>query len=173
LTTALGEQSCGCLLIEKAQKEVDPNAKLALEMAGKEAQKSWGCHIGGFEPLTELSPAQKESLNAVSNLIKSDCNDCKTCPRADLYFYNSKGEKNIIAEDIQRVVKLRTWRDKGQLHLVTGDTPSNTMVEAIDCLDEAYNIKEAYDLRQQREKWENERKKSEESNPTIKSKVRF
>lgn len=141
--------------------------------AGIEAQKAWGCPVGCHEPLKQLSPAQQESLEAVGNLTGADCSECTTCPRADLHHINNKGEVNQFARDIESTINARLWRDKGQLQLLVGPDPQNTLVEAIECLDHADIQRHNYDVRKANEKAEADRKRQEESSaPTVRSRIR-
>lgn len=156
------------MLIEKASKEPDRYAAQAYEQAGKEAQKKWGCHIGGHKHLPVLSEGQKDALEAVGKLTGADCSECKTCPRSDLYFTDINGNRNELAYDIEKACKARTWRDKGQLQLINGSDPKNTLVEALDVLDEAFSRRELYDAKKREEKWEAEKKRMEEaSRPNV------
>ena len=172
LTTALGEQSCGCALIQKAVEEPDEHAQEAMMAAGREAQQLWGCPVDGFKPLLSLSPKQQEALNAVERLTKADCSGCITCPNADLYPIHN-GKPNQVALDIKRSIENRNWRDKGQLQLREGSEPKNTVVKAIDCLDQAFNIREAYDDKKRQEKYDREQKaRDEERNPNVRERIR-
>lgn len=126
---------CGCDLIERAKTTRDRRVKDQLLKDGEHFQAVWKCPRRAVIPKGEspdLPPAAVQTLEAVQDLTGAE--GLQTCP---MYFAR--------LEWVGDVVRLRRWFQKGQLHL-REPHPPGPLVDAIDCLEDAVAMREAWEV---------------------------
>lgn len=104
-------------MLDEARTLKDPRGRAVLESDGEKARAAWRCPHAKTKAAT-LSKAHVDVLERVSLLIGAPLPQACPCSHA----------RTPVAH---RIVKLRQWRDKGQLELVC-PRPSQVVVDALD-----------------------------------------
>lgn len=157
LENALGDASCGCDLLLKAQAEPDESIKEARTLAAQELQKQWQCPCAGFQPPSSpdgLDSVCQEALGCVQRL--TGATGFKTCPIACLRPNAASGEA------INRISRAKVYRDKGQLQLVEGELVPQVVIDALDAVDRSIEARTRLEMEQNRKK-----AKERQANPDV------
>lgn len=156
---ALANEGCGCEKMNSLHL-CDEEAYEIQKQIAKEQQESWGCPCAGYTPKKELNEEQIKAYKAIEkatgvSLFDADGNieDFNSCPYS---YYNGS---TVFGIDILRAVKAHQWRNKSQLELIEPLPLPNTLVEAIDEIDQSYETAKIKLTKIQREIDEKEQEK--------------
>lgn len=128
------------------------------EIVAKEEQKKWNCPCAGYSP-KELTEEQIKAYKAIQKATgvelfgkDGELEDFNSCPYS---FYNAS---SVIGVDILRASRAREWREKGQMNLVE-EAPVNTLIEAVEEINNSYETAKYKIMKDQREKENSEHEK--------------
>lgn len=157
----MAENSCGCEMVKRSALRADPIQAEIEKETGEVLIKEWNCPFVCNKPPSKenLTDSQKESFVAASNLtgislVEPDENNpdqedflFETCPN---YYYNGNTQ---FGNDAVRASRARKWKEDKQLNLVE-DTPlPNSLVEAIEFIDNGFRKAEEklYQIRKEKQ----------------------
>jgi hypothetical protein len=144
LETAMSDTPCGCELLVEAEKEPHDYTRRENMKFAQECQQRWMCPCAGYQP-GELDEGCQSTLIAVERLTKG-ASGFNTCPIASLRRGTDMGES------VERARVAFHYFDKGQLSIVEGKMPPNTLTEAILLIQDGILNRKEYEAKEQQEK---------------------